>query len=603
MHARIPVLIARSLWIGGVMALLCAAPAQGQVTQQGVIQANPGVILPGPQPIRPTDIGTPLMQPAEEVILDVEAPPEAIRVEMPVSEFYVADIRLEGNLAIPDEELAPMVAPYENRTITLEELNELVAKITQEYRDRGYLSSMAYITPQSVSDQDLTIRILEGRIGQVAVSGNKYFKAKVVANQLEQRHGDVLNLRALEEDLVRTNRLQDNYRVRAALTAGRQTGETDLTLEVEERQPWQVGLTFDNLGRPFIGQLRWGVDVTNRSLTGRGDRLNARWIMATGTQVALASYFTPINDWGTEVGGSFGFSHVDVDLDMANQPQLTGNAFNYGASIIHPLNRDRTWKADLGLNFRDVNTYIDEERDTEVNIRSLTTGITYDDFDRWGRTFARVQNTFAPQWMGANVDFWKGESFLTRVFNLPRNQAIILSAYGQYTPNDLPPIEQIQLGGFGSVRGYTQGLLLGDRGYQVSAEYRYPIPGLSALSPWLAERLQGALFVDFGQAWLDKDNRYYLAGVSNTGARTTLLGAGVGLRGYLTRFMQGFVDVGFGLLDRDDVEPKGQPVARVHFGIRSDLLPQNFERRSEEITVLEPIEDLQKPFGRMSLNP
>jgi hypothetical protein len=47
--------------------------------------------------------------------------------------------------------------------------------------------------------------------------------------------------------------------------------------------------------------------------------------------------------------------------------------------------------------------------------------------------------------------------------------------------------------------------------------------------------------------------------------------------------MQGFVDFGFGLLDRSDVEPNAQPTARIHFGVRSDLLPDDYRTWGKDV--------------------
>jgi hemolysin activation/secretion protein len=241
---------------------------------------------------------------------------------------------------------------------------------------------------------------------------------------------------------------------------------------------------------------------------------------------------------------------------------------------------------DLGLNARRATSFFDGDKTGTTDVRSAALGLNFDKYDRYGRTFARSQATFAPEWLGANTRFFKVENYFTRVTRLPKNNLLILRAYSQWTPDDLPPIEQFQLGGINSVRGYTQGLLIGDRGYNINAEWRWPVPGLRHVNPWLGERIQGAFFFDYGQAWLDKSNRYYIAGVSNARNRTSLMGAGVGVRAHLTDYMQGYADFAFGLLDRKDVEPNAQPTVRVHFGVRSELLPNDYKSRTDVVTPI-----------------
>ena len=130
-------------------------------------------------------------------------------------------------------------------------------------------------------------------------------------------------------------------------------------------------------------------------------------------------------------------------------------------------------------------------------------------------------------------------------------------------------------------------MFVGDRGYNVSAEVRYPIPGLKYVSPWLAQRIQGAAFFDLGQAWLDDSNVAFIPGISHSSARTLLMGAGAGVRLQMTRFLTGFTDFGFGLTPQGALEPNAMPTMRVHFGVRSDLLPKNYKTRGDETVPLD----------------
>ncbi|MCE3233981.1 MAG: outer membrane protein, partial [Vampirovibrio sp.] len=203
-------------------------------------------------------------------------------------------------------------------------------------------------------------------------------------------------------------------------------------------------------------------------------------------------------------------------------------------------------------------------------------GLNFDKFDNWGRTFIRAQTSVGTTWFGGNRQFWKAETLANRIVRLPKNNFLILRSYAQYTPDALPPAEQFQLGGAYSVRGYTEGLLIGDRGYQFSVEHRWPVPGLRKMNPWLADRIQGASFFDYGRTWSDKSNQFQ-------NSETTLASAGLGVRARVSQYMQGFVDFGFGMLNRTDIERNAQPTARVHFGVRSDLLPDDYRTWGKDV--------------------
>ena len=99
---------------------------------------------------------------------------------------------------------------------------------------------------------------------------------------------------------------------------------------------------------------------------------------------------------------------------------------------------------------------------------------------------------------------------------------------------------------------------------------------LSKASPWLDKRLQGAAFFDMGQVFTNKTSPRFILGVSSRYTNSGLMGAGVGLRFRLSQCLMGFLDVGFGLVDRSKNEANAQPTGRVYFGIRSDMISQAY---------------------------
>lgn len=568
------------------LILLCGAgfctTGLAQVPEQQLpAQTNPGLLTTpadeqwhGPAP-RATKTPDP-----DSAIPGAPKTPAPV-VDLPDNGFYVKSIQVEGNTAVSKAEIQPLLQTYENKTVTLDDLGKLVSAINKLYYEKGYYMSQAYIPAQDVDQQSIVIKVQEGRIGKISVEGNRFLQAQIVQRDVDAQAGDVLNARELEETLRRlSTRNNSPYKVRAVLSSGQEPGQTDVRLRVRERMPWQVSPTFDNQGRPFIGMYRWGVELESVDLTGVEDHFRARWIQAADTQVATASYFLPLNRYGTQLGTTFAFSRVTPDVDRR---EVTGRAFDYAAVVVQPLDRERRFTLDASLNFRRIRTDVkdDPRLDSRDNISALRFGLNYDNTDRWGRSILRAETSVAPGWLGANREFWKSDLYATRLIPLPARNMLILRGNAQFTPDGLPPAEMMQIGGVYSVRGYTEGVLVGDRGYNFSIEHRWPIPGLGRVSPYLASRVMGATFFDLGQVWEDPSNRLFVAGFSNNRKHTLLAGTGVGLRIRLSSLMQGYVDFGWGLLDRSGVdrnliEPNGQPSFRVHFGIRANLLPEDY---------------------------
>jgi len=585
----------RGLIIAGVAMALNMSPAvfaQIRADSQSVpSQLNPGLLTPST--VAPDQSRTEKrkqLSPLDEVQLDLPEIKQAL--PQPQSPpFLVRQIRVQGVTLLTPEEMKDLAAPYVGREETLEQLGKLVESITEAYRKRGYLTTEAYIPPQDIQNGEMTIGVQEGYVGQISIEGSRFYNPRLIRRSIRLKPSKLLNFRTLERDLNQLNRFNDGFKVKAFLSAGDQPGQTHIRIRVAEKQPFQVSGTYDNQGRPFIGWYRGGVEFRDDSLTTLGDRLYGRWIGAQGTQVAMGSYTLPLNRFGTELSTSFAYSRVHVMLPVEQPPLIIGKAYNTTVTLSQPLGRERRWTADVGLNFQQVSSYFDGDKTSYVDIRALQHGLTYSRYDRLGRTYARAQNTFAFHMGGNNstVSFWKVEGLFNRLVTLPKGNLLILKAYTQMTPDALPASEQFQIGGENTVRGYTEGLLIGDRGVNLGVEDRFPIPGLKKISPWLGSRIQGVIFYDFGKVWLDHSNVNFVSGVSDTSQRTFLQSVGFGCRAQLTRFLQGFIDVGFGLNNRKDVEPeRRQPTARVHFGIRTDLLPENYRMRSQNVTTFYP---------------
>ena len=569
--------------------------ASAQTVPNFPAQQNPGLLSPSLRDdFNPEVTNHSSAEEPEEIKLELPEIAHPGANQSPI--IPISRIVVTGSTLFDERALRQIVSTYESRNLTLSQLNEAAEAISALYRDEGYLTSQAFIPPQDIVNGVMQIQVREGRIGKIQIEGNKFYRPRLIARALHQESGQLLNLSALAQDLNHSNRLYSGYKLHVSLSPGLASGETNLKFQVAERQPFQLSPTYDNQGRPLIGMYRYGLEFRNDSLTGWGDRLSGQVISAAGTRMLNTSYAFPVNRFGTELRADFAYSRVNVDLRVPNPPAIIGHAYSYGIGINQPLNHSRSWTLDVGANWRSVDTFFEDEQTDDVEIRSLSAGLTFNKTDRWGRTYNRLQGTMGLNVWNANTQFWKLENYFTRVFTLPRRNTIIVRAYGQLTPDALPSPEQFQIGGAFSVRGYTEGLLIGDRGYNFSIEHRFPVPALKVVNPWLDKRLQMAWFYDLGRVWTDRENPNFIAGQTDSAERSWLQSVGVGLRAQLNQYLQGFLDVGFGLEKRTAVEPLSQPVARVHFGIRSDLLPEGYRVHSPKLARLQvPKVSLNRP--------
>ncbi|MBP0007694.1 MULTISPECIES: POTRA domain-containing protein [unclassified Roseofilum] len=93
-----------------------------------------------------TPVSSPPARPTPEELL----PPSDPEPELPKlpTQIIVKQFQAIGSTVFSAEELAAITAPFTHRPLSLAELFEVRAQITQAYRDRGYINSGAFIPPQ-----------------------------------------------------------------------------------------------------------------------------------------------------------------------------------------------------------------------------------------------------------------------------------------------------------------------------------------------------------------------------------------------------------------------------------------------------------------------
>ena len=97
----------------------------------------------------------------------------------------VERIAFRGNRVLRLSVLQPAAAPYLGRDLNPAEIEELRTALTHQYTDRGYINSGVVLDPQApYHDGVLSFLVIEGRIKQVRVHGQKGLRPAYVADRL-----------------------------------------------------------------------------------------------------------------------------------------------------------------------------------------------------------------------------------------------------------------------------------------------------------------------------------------------------------------------------------------------------------------------------------
>ena len=485
--------------------------------------------------------------------------------------FLLQKINFEGNTKIPSEELEKLGLEVLGEDVFFDELLEVCQKVTNYYRAKGYLTSYATVPPQRIVDGVATIRIVESKVGEMNIEGEKWtrewYLRHIIMGKAGLREGDVFNAKNLQRAMKEINK-EDYVQVQTEVERQAEGDEnTTITLNVRDRFPVNLNFSYDDYGRSYTGSQRVSFLVGMDNLTGLGDKIYGGTILSSGATGWMAGYSLPVSSYGTRLSFDFSDSHVRLGGPYKNL-NVKGNAQSYFFKLTQPI--IQTAKSDLifytGYDYVNANTSANiagnplRLSNYNLNVwRSGLYGMTDDNYGRWLGNLG-VDFGMGGDGHGAIQDttFFKVTAGATRVQRLFGRSMGIVRVNGQYSPNKLFAAEQMQMGGPYTLRGYQPAELIGDYGVTGTVEYRFPVPFLDRILPRVDERLKLAIFYDWG--WLGENGGIY------NYPQQFLHSVGFGTYVNFTDWLTAQIGVGFPL-GRD----YNENTARFYFSVNSDL--------------------------------
>lgn len=458
---------------------------------------------------------------------------------IPVKRFEV-----DRSEILNEAEIRATLQPFENRSVSLEDLFTAVAALNQLYDQKRMPTARAVLPPQDVRDGVVRIRLVEARVGEVKVESANQVSPAFVRERLRLQQGQLLSVPELESDLIRFNRLHQ-AQLRANVRAGQTTGTTDLTLESVEPKPYRFSLFTDNAGRTTVGHLRLGVLAQWNGLTGRDDSLALSVVRGQGSESQYVGYSTPLTRDDLRLEASYSEDHINVIRGPFVPLDIGGESSSLTVGLSQPFVVDarRLWRAYARFADRHSKSTFGGFTQQDTHLTVLTLGASGDHQGDGSVWTLDLNLNVGEKSLGSDQRFVAlraNTAWLTTL--APRTQ--LLLRFGlQYSPTELlPSAEQYQLGGSVSVRGYSEGLLTGNSGYLASAELRQQLrePGAGVAAPGLT----GFAFLDHGGAFPYRPNP-----LKDVTKNDFLSSAGVGMQADWSQRVQARVTLGWPLRD------------------------------------------------------
>jgi hemolysin activation/secretion protein len=472
-----------------------------------------------------------------DVVEAPDAPPKATPPADADQQVYVGRIQVDASALLDPADIQAAVAPVEGRMVTLGELFAAVERINALYAARRCVTCRAFLPAQDVQDGAVRIQLVEARVGEVRVEPGRFTRPGFFTDRVGLGSGDLFRLEQLEGDLVRLNGT-GLVRARSRLAPGREFGTVDVVIEPLEPPRWQGVVFADNAGRDTVGEYRLGATVVNNGVFGRSDPLTLTVTAAEGTLGGTVGYELPVNRYGTRVALLYDYSDIEVQEGPFADLDVGGSAWTAGLTVTHPLRvtAGSRLQAFVGGFAKQADTEFGSQTLVSTEVRAITYGLEYLLVGDFGVLFTSHSFTNGDERDADDGSYFKYNADFSWQKPFASGWATVLRVSGQWADRDLlPSQEQYQLGGISTVRGYEQGLLIGDSGYFISGEVQAPIRALDG-TDWAALRL--VAFLDHGGAF-----PFRPGGASNT-SDDYLTSAGVGVNFGWRQRLSGRAQVG-----------------------------------------------------------
>jgi len=502
----------------------------------------------------------------------VPVKPDSLKPVFPAAmkkvNFLLQRMVIKGSTIYGKRKFSRLFRRYLHRRINLEQIYIIAQKITNMYRNDGYILSKAVVPPQKIEGGVVQINVIEGFVDRVVIQGQVRGPRKL----LNAYRKGLLRSRPLKtKDLERYLLLVDDLpgvSVKSVLTPSEhKQGATNLTL-ILSNKAYEGSFGADNRGTKFNGPIQINAGASGNSLLKNYERIGLQGVVTSDTdelQFFSGFYEQPISSEGTKVffSGSFSSSKPGAVL---KDFEVVGESKSFTLKITHPFIRSRS------KNLHGFVSYTNRDSETEIlgklDSGIVNIGLSYDFVDEYrgvnllsfnlskGFNIFNATETGSEKLTrsGGHSDFTKASGQVLRLQQLAPSWMLLGALSWQYSFEKLLASEEFGVGGAQFGRAFDSSEITGDQGLAFKLELQ------KAFQPnkkYLRD-IQAYTFFDYGKVW----NRVAIA----TGSTTQdLYSLGVGLRFNVTDAVSGYLEWDKPL--SQDVASEGNDDGRFFFSL------------------------------------
>lgn len=482
--------------------------------------------------------------------------------------FEIKEYVIKGNTLLTYERLTDALRSFTGPGCTAADVERARRRLETLYHDEGYPTVLVNIPQQEVNEGIVILEVIESTIGEVRVTGNRFYTREKILEKLTSfKSGEILYIPRVQYELNRMNRNVD-LEVTPLLMPGRKIGTTDVELRVKDHFPLHGSIEYNNRHTHDTTDTRINGIVRYDNLWQREHSLTLQYQTSpqdsNEVQVCAASYVMPAW-WNVEHIVALYAVDSDSETAFGEGFEVIGKGRIYGMQYVIPLPYYNMYfhSVSFGIDYKDFEESMgyqggENALETPLTYMPVSVGYRSSLLDTWGRTSWSSSLNFALRGIVTDREEFEAKRYkakgnytylklgIERDQVLPFGFRLSVKCDGQISDQPLVSNEQYAAGGMTSVRGYMESEGVGDDAVHATVEF---------MAPDIAEVLgMGDLHSVVPYLFYDTAGLRTLEPLPEQDDDTGLRGAGFGVRGRITRYLEFQADWAWALKDTDKTD-------------------------------------------------
>ncbi len=473
------------------------------------------------------------------------------------------------------EALEKALSPYLQKPITKENLIKIKQEISAIFKEHPELI-VVEIPEQKIEKGVVSFHLLSAKIADVSYKGRYWMPLWHYTRYLSAKKGEPVCKDTLLNEAAWIN-LNPFRHVDVVFSPGEKKGTTDVEFLIQDRFPVSLSVGMDNTGNSYTGNHRIYTGLQWGNAFGVGD---------------LFSYQFTVSDEYTRFYSHFGsyhsylpWKHVFQLYGAYSRSKPEAESFRSDGKSVQaslryqipfpPFYTSLSQQFSCGFDYKAMNSslfFTSQENQLSPQVKAadlIQVVLEYELQKSFAkqRLFAKAEVFASPFKVteaqkralyslirqGASPFFFYAKGQLNYIYEIYPFLSLYVELKGQGASRTLLPSEAFGIGGYGSVRGYSERVFIADNAFLSNIELRSSF----SFGPYsFRNEVTSYLFVDFGFG-------HNYKGVADlTEKHDYLWSIGPGVRWKIAPYFQARVDYGFQLHSFEKAE-----LGKLHFSL------------------------------------